>query len=192
MTILFNQVSRLVKGCKANERTAQEALYKLYYKEMLRVCYRYLKSDQLAKEALNAGFLKVFENISFYEAQKGELIKWIKTIIIRTCIDLGRKEAKFKSTEHAEDLENEIFVSPAILQKLYAQDLLKAIRVLPTATQLVFNLAVLEGYSHREISIQLQISESTSRWHLSEGKKQLRQLLQSPGHITIQPTENQN
>ena len=192
MKLFASQEDRLVSGCKANKRAAQEGLYQLFYAEMLRICYRYLKSDDLAVEALNSGFLKVFQHVGTYDGKKGELGAWIRTIIVRTCIDLGRKEAKFKSlTTDVEEKEN-VFIEPAALEKLYAEDLLKAIRQLPNATQLVFNLSVIDGYSHKEIAEQLQISESTSRWHLSEAKKELRIIIGNGNKSLNTPTENQN
>lgn len=177
MNLFVKQTSKLVKGCIANERSSQEGLYKLFYAEMLRVCYRYLKTDDLAKEALNIGFLKIFQNISTFDPKKGELHNWIKTIIVRTCIDLNRKELKFAIQKVTVEEAEEIFVLPTILQKLYAEDLIKNIRKLPAATQLVFNLYVIDGYTHKEIGKQLKITDSTSRWHLTEAKKQLRELL---------------
>ncbi|WP_158796230.1 RNA polymerase sigma factor [Pedobacter sp. L105] len=191
MNLFAKQHSKLIKGCKANERLAQEDLYKLFYAEMLRVCYRYLKSDELAKEALNNGFLKIFQHIATFDENKGKLSTWIKTIIVRTCIDLGRKEIKFNHENTIEDADH-VFIAPEVLDKLYAEDLLSYIRKLPAATQIVFNLSVIEGYSHKEIGEQLMISESTSRWHLSAGKKQLRAMLMLPGNHIDPPTDNYN
>ncbi|TDQ11914.1 RNA polymerase sigma factor [Pedobacter metabolipauper] len=190
MNLFVKQSSRLIKGCKANDRSAQEGLYKQFYAEMLRICYRYLKTDDLASEALNTGFLKVFSHINEFDEVKGELGAWIRTIMIRTCIDLSRKELKFSSiSNYTDDLES-VFVEPTILSKLYAEDLLKSIRKLPEASKLVFNLSVLDGYSHREIAGQLNISESTSRWHLSEAKKLLRAMLTRSTNKMYPPTDN--
>jgi RNA polymerase sigma-70 factor (ECF subfamily) len=177
MNSTLKQTLKLIKGCMNNERSAQEELYKLFYAEMLRLCYRYLKTDELAKEALNSGFLKVFQNIADFDAAKGELQVWIKTIMIRTCIDLNRKELTFALKNGAFAEENDHFISPSVLEKLYAEDLFKSIRQLPVNTQMVFNLYVIDGYNHKEIGEQLNIGESTSRWHLTEAKKQLRALL---------------
>jgi len=184
--------AKLIKDCIANERPAQQSLYNLFYADMLRLCYRYLKSNDLAKEAMNAGFLKVFKNIETFDSKKGELKFWIKTIMVRTCIDLNRKEAKFNETDISDADTDIVFINPDALNNLYAQDLVKAIRRLPAATQLVFNLSVIDGYSHKEIGEQLQISESTSRWHLSEAKKQLRALLEPLYKLSNDPTEDKN
>jgi RNA polymerase sigma factor (sigma-70 family) len=186
MPLFSKSYPQLLKGCKANERSAQEALYRQFYTEMLRLCHRYLRSDELAKEALNTGFLKVFLHIHDFDERKSELKSWIKTIIIRTCIDLSRKEAKFTSTvDLQEGLEN-TELAPEVLNRLYVQDVLKAVRQLPVATQLVFNLSVIEGYTHAEIAKELGISEGTSRWHLSQAKKQLRGILEP----TVKPESN--
>lgn len=192
MGLFVKQTTKLVKGCIANERAAQEGLYKLFYAEMIRTCYRYVKSDDLAKEALNAGFLKVFRNIGSFDEKKGELHTWIKTVIVRTCIDLNRKELKFNTPAGEYDDAGDVFVLPPVLQKLYAEDLLKIIRMLPAATRMVFNLYIAEGYSHKEIAEQLKITESTSRWHLAEAKKQLREMLAPAGESIDKPTEKNN
>jgi len=73
MDLSKGRVTKLVEGCIGNERSAQETLYKLFYAQMLRICYRYLRSDDLAQEALNEGFLKVFQNIKTFDADKGDL-----------------------------------------------------------------------------------------------------------------------
>lgn len=182
MDLSKRQISKLIEGCAGNERQAQEALYKAYYAQMLRICYRYLKTKDLAQEALNAGFLKVFQNIKTFDSQKGDLGAWICTIMIRTAIDKNRRELKFFTTSYDDQDTDEYFIDPHILSKLYAEDLLKNIQQLPDATRVIFNLSVIDGYTHKEISNQLQITESTSRWHLAEAKKKLRVLLQAPGN----------
>lgn len=179
MNITKKQVEKLVKGCIDNERAAQEALYRLFYADMLRVCYSYLPDKELAKEAFNSGFLKVFKTIAHFDTGKGELGGWIRKIMIYTAIDLYRKELKFNNQAAAPpDDGPEQFISPLVLDKLYFEDILQQVRTLPPATQTVFILAVLDGFTHKEIGEQLNISEGTSRWHLAEAKRQLRQLLE--------------
>ncbi len=179
MDLSKKQVTTLVKGCIGNERPAQENLYKLFYAPMLRICYRYLKSNDLAQGALNDGFLKVFQNIKNFDTEKGELAAWVSTIMIRTAIDHNRKEFKFSAEDFDDQDTDEYFIDPQVLGKLYAEDLLRNIQSLPDATRVIFNLSVIDGYSHKEIGEQLQIGVSTSRWHLSEAKKKLRELLQT-------------
>jgi RNA polymerase sigma-70 factor (ECF subfamily) len=179
MNITKKQVEKLVKGCIDNDRSAQETLYRLFYADMLRVCYNYLPDKELAKEAFNSGFLKVFKTIGNFDRERGELGGWIRKIMIYTAIDLYRKELKFNNTATAPPNDGiEQFISPLVLDKLYFEDILQQIRILPPATQTVFSLSVLDGFTHKEISEQLNISEGTSRWHLAEAKRQLRQLLE--------------
>lgn len=188
---LFNKhETRLIKGCKDNDRLAQEGLYKLFFPEMMRLCCRYLKSDDLAKEAVNAGFLKTFQNIGSFDLKRGQLGAWIHTIMVRTCIDLSRREVKFMRAAGDEEEMQTAFITPDVLDKLHTEDLLKAIRELPAATQLVFNLSVIDGYNHKEIGEQLLITESTSRWHLTQAKKLLREMLKPANSIVNDPTEN--
>ncbi|MDB5146034.1 MAG: polymerase sigma-70 factor, subfamily [Mucilaginibacter sp.] len=182
MNLSKKQTERLVKGCINNDRTAQETLYKLFYAEMLRVCYSYVPDKELAKEAFNSGFLKAFQSINNFDIDRGELGGWIRKIMIYTSIDLCRKELKFNTVSFDVQEHDDYFISPSALEKLYFEDILRNIRTLPLATQTVFNLSVLDGFTHKEIGEQLNISEGTSRWHLAEAKRKLRELLE-PGNI---------
>jgi RNA polymerase sigma factor (sigma-70 family) len=189
MNLSKKQAEKLVKGCINNDRTAQEALYKLFHAEMLRVCYSYLPDKELAKEAFNTGFLKVFQSIKNFDIEKGELGGWIRKIMIYTAIDLCRKELKFNTQSLNGQDTDDYFISPSVLEKLYFEDILKNIRTLPFATQTVFNLSVLDGFTHKEIGEQLNISEGTSRWHLAEAKRKLRELLEALATDSDQPKE---
>ena len=130
-----------------------------------------------AMEVLNSGFYKVFKNIHQYDPDKASLYTWIRTIIINNCLDFIRvKEKNIKAEEL--DKAEEIELEPEIISKMKSVDLLEMIRQLPTATQTVFNLYVIEGYTHKEIGQRVGISEGTSKWHLSEARKILKQLIQ--------------
>jgi RNA polymerase sigma-70 factor (ECF subfamily) len=189
MNLYKKQAEKLIKGCINNDRTAQEALYRYFHADMLRVCHSYLPDKELAKEAFNTGFLKVFQSIQNFDTDKGELGGWIRKIMIYSAIDLCRKELKFSSQTSDEQMEDDYFIAPTVLDKLYFEDILQHIRALPLATQTVFNLSVLDGFTHKEISEQLNVSEGTSRWHLAEGKRKLRELLGKPGKNADQPKE---
>src|SRR5471030_1338152 len=115
MNVSKRQAEKLVKGCIENDRTAQEALYKLFHADMLRVCYSYLADKELAKEAFNTGFLKVFQSIQNFDIEKGELGGWIRKIMIFTAIDLCRKELKFSSIQALEQGDEEFFIAPSVL-----------------------------------------------------------------------------
>lgn len=168
------KLSDLINGCIANKRKAQEKLYLLFYPGMYRLCMRYLRSDSLVPEALNSGFLKVFTKISTYQQAKGNFEAWLAAIMIRCCIDLQRSELRFQYHDDiTESNQVDQFLSDT-LERLYAADLLAHVRALPPASQMVFNLYEIDGFDHAEIASLLNITESTSRWHLSSAKKLLR------------------
>jgi RNA polymerase sigma-70 factor (ECF subfamily) len=191
MNLPKKQADKLIKGCIDNDRTAQETLYKLFHADMLRVCYNYLPNKELAREAFNSGFLKVFQSVKSFDIEKGELGGWIRKIMIYTSIDLCRKELKFNTVDIDVQESDDYFITPSVLEKLYFDDILQNIRTLPFATQTVFNLSVLDGFSHKEIGEQLHISEGTSRWHLAEAKRKLRELLE-PSALGTLPKERSN
>lgn len=166
----------IVSGCKKDDRKAQEKLYKNYYRAMMTVCLRYTKNDEDAVEVLNNGFLKVFRNIQRYDSSEASLYTWIRTIVINSCLDFIKQKQKLEQiNELKEDIE--VHIDPEVTSKMRTYELLEQIRKLTPATQAVFNLYVIEGYNHKEIGELLNISEGTSKWHLSEARKNLQQLI---------------
>lgn len=175
-------INSLVEGCRAGDRKAQEALYRAYYGAMVSLCLRYTKNDADAVEVLNTGFLKVFQNIHRYNQKQAGLYAWIRTIIMNSCLDFIRQK---KGALPSSDIEYaaEVHIPAEAVQKMGAEELLALVRALAPATQAVFNLYVLEGYSHKEIAALLRISEGTSKWHLAAARKQLQQQLQKKENL---------
>ena len=154
-------------------------MYRNYYSAMMQLCLRYTKNESDATEVLNNGFLKVFQNIQRYEPAKASLYTWIRTVVVRSCIDFNKQKA---TTEHVYDeLEKaaDVQIASEAVGNLEAAQLLHLVRQLSPATQTVFNLYVMEGYSHKEIAQLLNISEGTSKWHVSEARKKLREMITS-------------
>lgn len=143
---------------------------------MMVICLIYTKNDNDAVEVLNSGFLKVFLNFKKYEPLRGSLYTWIRKIIINTCLDFLKAQAK---AENHKELSNavEVNISAEAILKMDAGMLLDLVRKLPPATQAVFQLYVVEGYNHKEIGRILHISDGTSKWHLSEARKSLQQMI---------------
>ena len=168
----------LISGCISGDRRAQELLYKQFYGPMSTICLRYTRNQEDAIEVLHNGFLKVYKNIHTYDATKASLYTWIRTIIVNSAIDFIRQRGKFYNHMELEKAEEPAIDADAV-QRMSARELLRLVQQLTPATQGVFNLYVIEGYNHREIANLLGISEGTSKWHLSEARKQLQQLLQT-------------
>ena len=170
-------IDTIIEGCRKGNRKAQERLYRSYYRVMVSLCLRYTKNEADAVEVLNNGFLKVFKNIQRYEPAQASLYTWIRTIVVHSCLDFIK--AREGDTLHRELTEaTEVHVPPEVVSKMKAGELLGLVRKLPPATQAVFNLYVMEGYNHREIGELLKISAGTSKWHLSEARKNLQQMIQ--------------
>jgi RNA polymerase sigma factor (sigma-70 family) len=164
----------IISGCIKNNRKAQELLYKKFFHAAAALCTRYIDEEQDAMEVVNDGFLKVFKHIHVYDSRRSTLYTWIRKIMINTAINfLQKKQIIF--TSNPQFAQDEALTENDSLLKLDAEDLLNLIKRLPAATQLVFNLYTIEGFSHREIAGMLGISEGTSRWHLSDARKKLKQ-----------------
>lgn len=161
----------LIAACSANNRHAQEALYKTYFHNMMAMCVKYLQDEDSAMDVLNVGFLKVFQNIHKFEL-KGSFEGWIRRIIYNTMVDFIRSKnngLKFIALDEA------YTVSQSDNQNtLNEEDIIKLIQYLPPASKTVFEMYCLQGYSHAEIAEKLSITESTSRWHLSSAREKLK------------------
>jgi len=169
----------IITGCQKGDRKAQERLYKNYYRAMITVCLRYTKNDEDAVEVLNNGFLKVFRSIQRYESSQASLYTWIRTIVVNTCLDFIKQKQRIEKVNELND-DTEVHIAPEVISKMKTAELLNQVRRLAPATQAVFNLYAIEGYSHKEIARLLNISEGTSKWHLSEARKNLQQLINQP------------
>lgn len=162
---------KLIEACSRNDRRAQEVLYRSYYRSMISICLWYTKNQEDAVEVLNNGFLRVFKNIHRFDPARATLYTWIRKLVVNSCLDFVKAKASFE--EHQE-LNEAMDVPAPIFDTVKTAELLSMVRALPRATAAVFNLYVIEGYSHKEIGQLLSISEGTSKWHLSEARKNLK------------------
>ena len=174
---LDNTEKNFILALTKQERWAQQQLYKEYYGKMMGICLRYAGSKDEALDLLHEGFIKVFQNISRYKSGTS-LHAWIRTIMVNTCIDYYRKTIRRRT----EDLSEAYTLSthePDVLSNLTENEILEAVQQLSTAYRAVFNLYVLEGYSHKEIGDALNITESTSRSNLVKARFKLKEYFQS-------------
>lgn len=175
--VSVNTISLLVQGCISNDRRSQELLYRQFYHPMVALCLRYTRNQEDAIEVFHEALLKVYKNINTYDESRSSLFTWVHTIMVRTAIDFLRKKngqpAIQEFTEHSEPV-----IQAESLVNRSADEIMALMRNLPEVTATVFNLHVIEGYKHKEIAQLLNISEGTSKWHLSEAKKQLSELLE--------------
>jgi len=170
-------IQGMIRGCLKNDRRSQEELYKRYYPAMMALCLRYVRQSSDAVEVLNDVFLKIFRHLGRYEAAKGTLYTWMRKILINTALDSLRKQKMIRDHEMLTATEEEPGIENEAISKLNGDELLGLIRQLPVTSCLVFNLHGIDGFSHREIADMLGISEGTSRWHLSDARRQLKLII---------------
>lgn len=165
----------LIKQCKNGSLKHQEMLYKHYYGFTMGIAQRYCFNRDDAMEAVNDGFIKVFNTINSYNMDR-PFKAWLRTIMVNTAIDRRRKELKHQLNT---DLENASPVNAPtyIIENLSAQDILKLIGTLPPIHRTVFNLYEIDGYSHNEIAGMMDMPASSSRVYLTRAKDKLRKLL---------------
>lgn len=165
----------IIDACLSNDRQAQKALYQKYYSYLMAVCMRYAKDEDEANFIINQAYLKIFSKIDQFQ-HTGSLKSWMAKITVNTALDHLRKNAKHNRKEEIENIP-EPAIQEDVISKLKAKDLLKVIQSLPSMYRTVFNLYALEGFKHKEIAEQLNIKIGTSKWYLSEARKQLKEKL---------------
>lgn len=169
-------LNEITEGCKKQDRQSQEELYRSCYPAMMKLASRYARDIDEAASLYNEAMLKVFNNIRQYRGESN-IMGWIGRIVVNTCIDHCRKQAKFSQKSLELVSEDSTSVDPEIYDKLSAGDVMGLLQDLPHNTALVFNLFVLDGFKHEEISKMLNIAVGTSKWHLNEARRLLKNKL---------------
>lgn len=163
----------LLNSCLKNERSAQRALYEKYKVPLFRVCLRYAKDRMQAEDILQDGFIKIFSDLHQFSFQ-GSFEGWMRRVIVNTALQHIRKHKKFKDMVELDHLSVDFKIKEVASEQLNMQELTRLIQQLPEGYRTVFNLYVIEGYTHKEIAKMLEISENTSKSQLSKAKAALR------------------
>lgn len=167
-------LEELIKNCKKEDAKAQSQLYKRYASKLFSLCLKYSKNYVDAEDNLHDAFVTIFKKIEQYK-NVGSFEGWIKRITINTALQCYRQVGVFDIINEAaiEDVTVDINNNDVDLDFL-----LKIIQELPDRYRLVFNLYVLDGYSHNEISELLNISSGTSKSNLARGRYILKQKIE--------------
>ena len=166
----------MLKGCMAKDANAQRNLYERYKRVMTGVCMRYADRYEEAQDIVQNGFIKVFKKIDTFSG-KGSLEGWIRRIMVNTALDHLRSNKAERFNVNLDDIDYKLKKDELILDALHVEDLLKLIRSLPVGYRTVFNLYAIEGFSHKEIAEQLDISENTSKSQYSRARSLLKKKL---------------
>ncbi len=167
--------SQLVKGCLKGKSSYQQLLYNQFKQDMFVLCIRYMPTQQDAEDILQEGFIKVFRDLQQYDESKGKLKSWMSKIFVNTALQHLRSNTKMfymMDIDVAHDLHT--VSDDEIFSELSVQELTFLISQLPTGYRIVFNMYVIEGFTHQEIATTLNISVNTSKSQLFKAKAILR------------------
>lgn len=178
MSALSNQMitdSDLIEGCIKENRKMQYELYQRYAPKMFGVCLRYASNNEEAEDILQEGFVKVFRKITSFRGE-GSFEGWIRRIFVNTAIEHFRRKNYLQPITERE--ENTVEAkSLGVMDQLAEKDIINLVQKLSPGYRTVFNMYVVEGYTHKQISDLLGISEGTSKSQLSRAKIILQDLV---------------
>ncbi len=162
----------LIKGCIEGDRRMQKQLYDQFSPKMYAVCLRYMGNADDAQDILQEGFIKIYKNLERFRGD-GSFEGWIRRIFVNTAIEqIRKKKLNVSLSEREETIE---FKTVSAIENINAKDLLNIVRELSPGYRSVFNLYVVEGYSHKEISELMGISEGTSKSQLARARMILQE-----------------
>ena len=167
----------IIKGCLQNNAAMQKMLYDKYSAKMYGIALRYTHDQEEAKDILQDGFVKVFQNLGKFKGT-GAFEGWLRRIFVNTAIEHYRKKNDTYEIKEAHE-EGITDRDLTALDKLAADDIVKMISELPNGYRTVFNLFDVEGYAHKEIAEMLKISEGTSKSQFARAKAWLQEKIKN-------------
>ena len=170
---MVDKLNKIIYGCQEGDPGAQKELYELFKTKMFGICLRYANDYDDAQDILQDGFLKVYEKVGQFKF-KGSFEGWVRKIMVNTALE------RFRNKYQMVDLNDNIKevdrkASNEILADISAKELMRFVQELSPRYRMVFNLYAIEGYSHKEISNMLGISEGTSKSNLSRARVILKE-----------------
>lgn len=184
---------QILIGCVENDRRSQQALYEVCYRQFIRLCMQYHTNHEDARHSLNSGFLKILKGLPQVDFDDLNFLAWAKRILVNTLIDEYRSNKNHaqsiigKETERELDVASSSVDNDAVVELSY-REILDLLKTIPPISAQVFTLYVIDGYNHKEIGDLLEISEGTSKWHLSVARKLLRDRLEMMDGVTAKKT----
>lgn len=165
------EIKLIEQAIKGNQKACR-LLYDQYRHQLFMVCLRYAKDKSAAQDYLQEAFIQIFKNLNQFNIKKGQFESWAKRITINTCLmDIRKNSLYAMGIQHAEHIESK---TADALSQLSLKEMLAIIQQLPQGYRTVFNMYVIDGFSHKEIAGALNISINTSKTQL----KKARNLLQ--------------
>ncbi len=168
------RLENIIQGCIGGNPSSQKMLYNYCFEQMMGVCLRYHHNMDDAAASYNEAMYKVLAKIDQYR-QEGEFLGWVRRIVVNTCLNAVRHAARYSSVLPPENEAENIHISPEAYSQLNHKEVLRLVQELPAASALVFNLYIMEGYTHEQIAGQLGIAPGTSKWHLNHARNVLKE-----------------
>lgn len=165
--------STFIKRLKENESKAQRVFYQQLAPKMYGICLRFALINEDADDILQDGFIRVFRYIKDFRGE-GSLEGWVRRTIVNTAINYYKKRIKQGINTDLENIKGKVKETNNVVEKMAADELLVLINELPPGYRMVFNLNIIEGYTHKEIGQMLEISENTSKSQLSRARASLQ------------------
>lgn len=165
---------QLLEGCRKGDRAAQKRLFDELAGRMLSVCLRYAGDREVARDLVQEGFVTLFDKLDSYSG-KGSFEGWARKIFVNNALMYLRKNDALKETDDIDDARALYSDEPTPADDLGYRDLMALIAAMPPGFRTVFNMAAIEGYSHKEIAKELEISENTSRSQYKRAREWLQE-----------------
>lgn len=168
--------NNLIELCRSNNRSAQKELYTLLLPYLRSIAQRYIRDHSYMKDILQESFVKVFKSINTYDPEYGSIQKWAARIVVNSCFNYNDRVIKTPNVEF-DNSKHDLAESTSNLESFTDEHLLILLKKMPSEYFRVFNLFIIDGYSHDEISDILSISSTLSRKRLSRAKLWLKKAL---------------
>lgn len=171
----------MAEGCQKRNAKMQKYVFDKFYGLMMGICMRYAPNREEARDMLQEGFVKIFDKVDQCDTNYS-FIGWMKRVMVNNAIDQYRRDARMPQSDNELILENES-VDAEVFSGLGYEEIIRLIQLLPKGYRTVFNLYVIEGYTHREISEKLGVAEGTSKSQLNKAKLMLRKKIEELNSI---------
>lgn len=175
----MKDIQHILLDCERGKPRAQKALYDLYKVEMLGICRRYAKDESVAKDMFQEGFVRVFKDLKQYDSNKGQFRSWIRKVMVNSALQHIRANKKWNNYLELNGVgKDDLSYYDRVLDQLSLDEIHQLIKKMPEGYRVVFNMYVIEGYTHAEIAETLGCSDGTSKSQLFKAKQWMRQELQ--------------
>lgn len=179
----MNNLQNILKNCLRQDRVSQKFLYEHFYSYALKIAYRYCNNYEISVSVTNDAFIKMFKSLHLFNGQSDNIensfTAWLRRIVVNKAIDQLRLQENKHHFLDINENDFEIVDNDYADTQIMYKEMMQYLQKLPQQHQLVFNLYVIDGYTHNEIAKLLQISEGTSKSHLFRAKQALQKMLTS-------------